>query len=984
MAAFLDTRKERYRTFAVFLLAGLISLTPLSALDPQKSLTQFIHNFWTSGSGFPENKIQALAQTEDGYLWFGTQHGLLRFNGNQFKVFDEFNTPAMRYSSIICLHSSRGGGLWIGTMGGGLIFFDKGKFSVFDLEDNLSSNFITALKESREGILWIGTENHGLNVLKEGKIFRVESAGATQIRQVVEDNAGNVWLATNEGLLKYTGGHFDVTPQRFELENAHVSSILADHPDKIWIGTEGRGLFLFSEGRVQRTILTNILRQDVIHTLMIDKDGALWIGTRGGLLRYYEGNVESFRVSDGLSNNEVLSLLEDREGSIWIGTHYGLNRLKERNIQILDTETGLSVDPVWTVFEDRENNLWVGTLNGGLSKVSGKRVQTFTVDTGLPSNTIRSLYQDSSGDLWIGTLKGLARMRPDGKVLNIYGRRNGLENEIVRVVYRDKSGTLWLGTNNGLFRMEGNRFSTFPLVQDASQIMVFCIKEDKAGGLWLGTHKGAFKVTKKGPEAYASDTALGDTLVLDIFFDNENHIWLATPRGLVHGTDKGFSWYQRKDGLLDNMIYSVIMDRDSNIWMSSNQGIFSFKKDELLQYDRKTDLPMKPRIYDLNDGMKSLECNGGSQPSSLLTENNILWFPTMRGAVGIDQNKQKFSGVSLPLLIEEILVDDKPVSRQSALALEPGTRKIEFRYAALTFLYPEKTEYKTILEHFEDHWVERGNKNAVYYTNLPPGNYIFRVKASRGGGHWTEPGASFSFSQKPYFHQTFLFYLVCLLGALVFGVILSRLRVRHLTRREKHLKAQIGKQTLQLEKANKELERLTIQDHLTGIFNHRMFSQFLNYEWKRAVRRNYSISLIMIDIDHFKLFNDTYGHVAGDECLKQVAHSLKNAGQRSSDMVARYGGEEFVMVLSETDDEGAFRVAEKARHIVENLKIPHETSPLSPYLTISLGCATIKPQRNLEPSLLIKAADEALYLSKQKGRNRTTKIDPATYKSTAP
>ncbi|MBN1273710.1 MAG: diguanylate cyclase [Candidatus Aminicenantes bacterium] len=979
MAAFFHPIWGKFCRCFYILFVLVMASTIALALDPEKSFKQYIHNTWTSGGGLPENKIQTIAQTSDGYLWFGTQHGLLRFNGYDFTIFDESNVTEMHYSSIVCLHSSHSGGLWIGTMGGGLLFFNKEQFTAYDLEDELSSNFVTTLKEAPDGKLWIGTENHGLNILENGKIFPIDFSAGQQVRQIIRDPSGDIWVVTSSGLQRFPGGDYQAPPQRFGLEDVAISSILMDEAGRMWIGTEGRGIFLFSDGEIQRNILTKELRHDVIHYLLKDKDGCLWIGTRSGLLRFFKEEIESFTVSDGLTNNEVFALLEDKEGSIWIGTHYGLNRLKERTITILDTESGLNVDPVWTIFKDKDQNLWVGTNNGGLSKISGKTIETFTMDNGLPSNVIRSIYQEEEGDLWIGTIKGLARMKPDGRVVKVYGRREGLGNEIIRVIHKDRLGVFWLGTNNGVFQIEGNTVTPYPLAKDSSQIMIFCIKEDRHGSLWLGTHTGVFKITKTGPERYGALSPLRNTIILDLFIDKENTLWFATPRGLYRNSDGIFTLYQRTDGLLDNMIYSVRIDGDDNLWMSSNQGIFYFKREDLIQYDRTSNIPLKPRFFDLNDGMKSLECNGGSQPSSLITENGTLWFPTMRGAVGIDRNKMKFSGLALPLIIEGILVDGKPVPVKSPLEMKPGTRRIEFRYAALTFLYPEKTEYKTKLENFENDWMEARNKNSIYYTNLPPGDYIFRVMASRGGGNWTDPGVSFSFTQKAHFHQTFLFYLISVLAAILVGLGLFRLRVRHLVTREKTLKEFIGKQTLQLEKANKELERLSIQDHLTGIFNHRMFSQFLNYEWKRAIRRYLPISLIMIDIDFFKLYNDNYGHMAGDDCLRKVAVSLQQVGQRSSDMVARYGGDEFVMVLSETDKEGAYRVAEKARSLIERIKIPHETSLISTYVTISLGCATIKPQRNQNASILLKAADGALYLSKQNGRNRTTFVDPTRY-----
>ncbi len=331
---------------------------------------------------------------------------------------------------------------------------------------------------------------------------------------------------------------------------------------------------------------------------------------------------------------------------------------------------------------------------------------------------------------------------------------------------------------------------------------------------------------------------------------------------------------------------------------------------------------------------------------------------------------------SPPVKIEEVLVNDIPINLKEKLELKQGTRKIEFRYAALSYLSPERTRYRTKLHNFEENWYEAENQNSIYYTNLPPGKYTFQVIAREARGNWNETGASFTFHQKSNFFQTIWFILSCILGAFFIGFGSYRLRVQQLRRQEKHLKDLVKKQTIKLEQANTELERLSTHDDLTSIYNFRWFSQFYQREWNRALRNFNALSIIMIDIDFFKKYNDTYGHIEGDNCLRLVAKALKDSIQRSNDIVARYGGEEFVIVLLDTDKEGTCYVAEKAHNNVKALKIPHKTSSVSQYITLSLGCATVIPRQNMESSILIRAADEALYRSKRKGRNRMTFLDP--------
>lgn len=218
-------------------------------------------------------------------------------------------------------------------------------------------------------------------------------------------------------------------------------------------------------------------------------------------------------------------------------------------------------------------------------------------------------------------------------------------------------------------------------------------------------------------------------------------------------------------------------------------------------------------------------------------------------------------------------------------------------------------------------------------------------------------------------------YCIFLIVSVGIVIAFQRFKWRRLIKREKDLKREIGEREKELKEVKSELERLTIHDALTEIYNHRWFAQFFEYEWKRTVRKGGPISLIMIDIDFFKKFNEIYGHEKGDECLVSIARILQETVKRSSDIVARYGGEEFVIILSGTDKRGVDVVAENARRAVERLKIPYPSSPLSDHMTVSLGCVTMHPRQHLDSSVLIKAAEEALYLSKKEGRNRVTHID---------
>jgi diguanylate cyclase (GGDEF)-like protein len=450
-----------------------------------------------------------------------------------------------------------------------------------------------------------------------------------------------------------------------------------------------------------------------------------------------------------------------------------------------------------------------------------------------------------------------------------------------------------------------------------------------------------------------------------------------------------FKQFTPSDGLTDNVIYQMVEDREETLWLSSNKGIFSLKLRDLDDYAEGRLTRLLPDVYDKADGMKGVECSGGAQATGFLSTNGRIWFPTVKGAVVIYTTQVRRNDVLPPVVIESVLANDREVALGGSRRFSPGTQKLEFNYAALSFMAPSKVRFRYQLEPFEDKLSEVGNRRSAYYTNIPPGRYNFRVIACNNDGLWNLSGATFSFVIQPYFYQTKLFYLLSGLGLIFVSGVFYRFRVRQLRRRQDELEREVNERTSQLrdsygqleqanqrildtnqklEDANRKLEELSNQDGLTGIANRRYFERFVHMEYRRAMREKRSISLIMIDVDFFKNYNDRYGHQAGDDCLKRIAHALCILN-RPGDLVARYGGEEFVAVLFGSSASGGQHVAERMRLSVEQMNILHEGSDISDFVSISLGVATVVPQVGSAVDNLVLAADHVLYKAKKAGRN---------------
>jgi len=316
-----------------------------------------------------------------------------------------------------------------------------------------------------------------------------------------------------------------------------------------------------------------------------------------------------------------------------------------------------------------------------------------------------------------------------------------------------------------------------------------------------------------------------------------------------------------------------------------------------------------------------------------------------------------------------VLVDRRPLPTSENAVLEPGRGDFEFHYAGLSFVDPDRVSFRYVLEGFDRDWIDAGSRRVAYYTNIPPGRYVFRVRAANNDGVWSERDAVVRLTLKPHFRQTPWFLGVCAAGLVLAGFGGARMRAARARARERDLERTVAERTLQLEEANSKLQQLSQVDALTGIANRRRFEETLAREWRRAMRDGMPLSLVMIDIDHFKDFNDNLGHQVGDQCLRRVAGEIREALTRPGDVVARYGGEEFGAVLPSTPSRGAFAVAEMLRARVEALGIAHPTAATR-IVTISAGVATAASGGDSSPEALVAAADEALYRAKRAGRNR--------------
>jgi signal transduction histidine kinase/ligand-binding sensor domain-containing protein/CheY-like chemotaxis protein len=787
-------------------VVGLAPASDSLALDPRLAVTQYRQDVWTEG--LPQFSIHHITQTPDGYLWLATQAGLARFNGQRFTVFDNRNTPELLTNTIWALRADRAGSLWIGTVTGGVVRYRDGRFTRFGTQDGLASDIVYTLEEDRAGDIWIGT-SEGLSRFHEGRFTNLPGLSRKSVKGLHLDSQGRMWIGTDgDGLFCLKDGALTHYTTRDGLSSDRIRALYADRKGRVWIGTDERGLDVLENGVFTRREPQGLAR-DTIRNILEDSDGNLWVGTFGGGLERFNGDrVEHYGTAQGLPSDIVFALYEDREGSLWIGTvGGGLARLRDTKLQPLTRREGMPADLVRGVLEDRAGTIWVGSDQGLLS-LARDRLAVGGFQDGLPHRSVFALEEDAQGGLWVGTRGGLWTRGPGG--VRVFTTRDGLPSDQVRAVLADRRGRLWAGTEKGLARLEGGRFQPVALGDRAPGPPVYSIGEDRAGRIWVGTLGAGATVLEsdRAPVTYTMSEGLPNNIVRCFYDDPASGLWIGTDGGLARFADGRFGLVNTGHGLLDDVIHQILDDQSGRLWMATNRGISNASKQALVEVatGRARTVPGVVS-FGTPDGMPSSECNGDFQPAGWRARDGRLFFPTVKGLVVADPRHLRTNRVAPPVVIEALLADGQPVDLRGGLELPPGKERFEFQFAGLSLRVPERVRFRYQLEGFDRDWNDSGNRREAFYTNVPPGRYRFLVQAANEDGVWNEEGASLELRLLPRVHQTGWFAAAAALLGLGLSFVAYRLRVRGLQRRERQLVALVSERTQDLQDEKERAER---------------------------------------------------------------------------------------------------------------------------------------------------------------------------------
>lgn len=812
--------------FRRFVLRLILSVTGALAargaglgLEPSSMLAHYGYDAWDADSGLPQNSVETILQTRDGYIWFGTQEGLVRFDGVHFQIYDTRNTDALGDDFIQTLCETRNGDLWIGTVNG-LARYRDGRFERMTLGDSFDGRAVFALHESADGALWIGSRD-GLSRLAGNTLTRFWHKGTDTyaVRAIAELPGGEIWMAGREFLARYRDGSIT----RFGSESGItgiVTALASNGAGGVWFGTD-MGFFRFDAGQAQSFPLPEA-KDPGVQAIYADRDGTLWVASLSGLYGLRNGKLLRFAKSNGLSSNQILSVLEDREGSLWIGTtDGGLNRIKDQRIANYTEREGLVENKVWTVFEDRDRMLWAGSGEGALSQMRPGSTRFHTVHEF--GATVTAIAQDPSGTLWVGT-RGSGLFRSEGNGWRPY-RTDGTMDRWVSSICAARDGSLWVAYfGGGVIHFDSGKRTRYDHSHGLPGDSAFALFEDHAGDIWLGMFGGGvIRFHRKSGGASDGDSAFPGTtekadvsdpankirptdasapagddfairrftmkeglthnVVLSIEQDGQGIYWIGTRGGLSRFDGRKFTTYRKTEGVFHDAVQRAQDDGHGYLWLTTNRGVFRVPLAELNAVAANPAQGVHPIAFPTANGMRSAECNN-AQHGVARGQDGRLWFATIKGLAMADPSHIEINRVPPKVVVEDLLVNGRKTAFAGRLALPPEGRDIEIRYTALSFRVPGAIRFRYRLDGFDPDWIEAGARRVAYYTNLPPGRYAFRVTASNEDGKGSAPQKYAQFSIGRHLYDTLGFRIAIALALVLLVAAAHWARTRRIRQRE--------------------------------------------------------------------------------------------------------------------------------------------------------------------------------------------------------
>jgi signal transduction histidine kinase/ligand-binding sensor domain-containing protein len=784
----------------IAILSFLLGSYPVLALDPSLDVSQYAHTAWTVRDGFSVGNIYAIAQTPDGYLWFGSEFGLFRFDGVHASSWDPPAGQQLPDRNINALLVSHDGTLWIGTFAG-LVTLSGGKLS---RPPAAANDFVASLFEDSSGTVWVGSlsEPGRLCAIRSGsaKCYGEDGAFGRAVWGLYEDSSGILWAAAQTGAWQINPGPLRRYPTPTELVGLNKAD-----DGRLLMAMHGAGLMRLVDDKVKSYSIRGanngarpLADRDVdSNRLLRDRAGGLWIGTvERGLIHVHQGRTDVFTKSDGLSGDVILSLFEDREGNIWVASTGGLDRFRELPVSTISVKQGLSSDATQAVLAATDGSVWLGA-HDGLTRWRNGQTTIFRKANGLPDDAVRALFQDYRGRIWVSSAGGLAYLQDDKFLV-----ASVMPGENVHYITGDKAGNLWLSENKGLLHLrEGRLVEQIPWSTFGRRPQANVVLPDGEQGVWLGFWvNGGVSYFKDNQlrASYTTADGLAKGPVPELRLDLDGALWVATEYGgLSRIKDGRIATLTIANGLPCNTINSMVEDDDRSLWLYTACGLVRITGAELDAWIAQPKHRIETTVWDAADGVR-LRSSAASEYGPRVAKSNDgkLWFVTGEGFQVVDPHHLAMNKLPPPVHIEQITADGKTYDVSDGLRLPPLVRNLAFDFVALSLVAPEKNRYRFKLEGWDRDWREAVNELRVEFSNLPPKHYKFHVIACNNSGVWNEEGAALDFVIPPAWYQTNWFRASCVLAFLALLWALYQLRLRQLARQfHMRLEERVGERT---------------------------------------------------------------------------------------------------------------------------------------------------------------------------------------------
>ncbi|OYQ36268.1 hypothetical protein CHU95_05660 [Niveispirillum lacus] len=1009
-------------SFAVTLIG--ITLAPARAADPSAVLAERAEvGFQTlsNNNGLSNNTVMALAQDQTGFIWIGTLGGLNRFDGYATRTFEhDPNDPGSLPNGFVrTLLPASDGGMWLGTHTAGVAYYDprSDRFTALGSgPDGLGHVQVYALAPDGEDGVWVanvaGLDHVGRDLRVRERVRSGEKGfPAGYVFAIFRDRAGTLWAGTEKAVVRRPAGADRwQTLGTGDADSAQALatgswSFFEDPAGRMWIGTNGGGIVSVAPGEDKARSHTALTGSDTplgratVRGMVEARPGVLWISLFGGGVVEYDigqDRIRLFRadpnVPGALKGNFTRGIIKDRGGVVWVATNMGVawhNSVPSGIASIaLGQSRGFSARDAWSLWTAPDGGLWLGMDDGGLDRLDlssghitpfGRNAAARSALVGTPVYAIRGTEK---GEVWVGSA-GLSRLRPAA------GERTPQPFPLPGTKGRDITTMrvggdhLWIGTYYGLLRQslsdgQTTSFTADPARPDSlSNNEVWAILPRSDGTAWVGTANGLNLLQPDGTfrrfhREVNRPGSLPHDYVAALTLDSRGRLWLGTTGGGValmvreptEDQPPVFRTVTRQHGLPSNTIASLLPGSDGRIWVSTDNGLAAIDPDDF-------------SVSLLDRGVAETITSYLPGSATTLPDGGLV-FGGSNGITLVQPQRIRAHAYLDALAVTRVVAGGQPVNASALnvpdtpakVHLPPGNRRLTVEFALLDYAVTDNVRYLYRLDGFDTDWTApEGEHRVAAYTNLPPGRYSLSLRALAPDGVVVAERSISIFV--PYlWHEwgwvRFLGLAVALSAGAGIVMMLERARIEKLSAAKRELEAKVEERTASLRDANDRLAELATRDPLTGIHNRRAFMERLDQEWSAALRHGQPFCVLMLDLDHFKEVNDTYGHLVGDTVLREVAERAQSA-LRDTDMLARYGGEEFVVLTSHTDAAQAQVAAERIRIAVSQTPVMLDGVVIQ--VTVSIGVSQAAPHRETQTALFNRT-DNAMYAAKAAGRNR--------------